>query len=115
MGHQHGIHSVIHKDSASINTCAHLASWATERREELSVDQRRLLVLEPARYVSGEPEIGILINGARNQRGDFLDLVEIRSEDVRKGGGESCASLDGCEVHFPNVVTVYPRLSFIVS
>lgn len=111
-GEKHGIHGVIHEDGACVNTGTHLASWAAEGREELGVDQSRFLVFQSVGYIPGKSEIGILVDGARNQRRDFLDFLCVSSKDVREGGGESRASLDGCKVHLSDIVSVSIQISY---
>lgn len=103
---KHSVHGIVHEYCTAVNTGTHLASWSTKRWEELGVDQSRFLIFKSAGHIPSESEIRVLVDGAGNQRRDFLDRFGICSKNVGEGGSESCASLYGRKVHFSDVVTV---------
>lgn len=103
---KHSVHGVVHEYCTAVNTGTHLASWSTKRREELGMDQSRFLIFKSAGHIPSESEIRVLVDGAGNQRRDFLDRFGICSKNMGEGGSESRASLYGCKVHFSDVVTV---------
>ena len=59
---------------------AHLPGGALQRREELRVDERRLLEAEARRDVARHPEVRVLVDRAR----DEARHVDAAAEDVRE-------------------------------
>jgi hypothetical protein len=62
-------------------------------------------VLQLLSNVPREAEIGILVDGTRNETGDLVGFFVTR-EDVGEGGGERRCCLDGGKVDLANAVTI---------
>lgn len=65
--------------------------------------QRGLGIAKAHGAVSRQTEVGVLINGARNQAGDFGRLLLIVTKDVGEGCGEGCGTLNAREVNLADV------------
>lgn len=89
-----------HKDTRRIDRGRHLALSAEQRRDELGVNQSWLFVLESRRHFPRQTEIGILINGTRNQARN----IRFGAKDLRERIGEGRCGLDRYERPFPDVV-----------
>lgn len=70
------------------------------------MNERRLLILHLLGVLATLSEVGILINGTRNQTRNRGNLFPVRTKDLRKTGSESSRGLGGTEVEFSNVVAV---------
>lgn len=82
-------------------TGAHLRLRALQGGEELRVNEQRLGVLELGGNITGETEIGILVDCAGDKAGD----VGFGTEDLREGVGEGWGGLNCNEMRFADVVT----------
>lgn len=71
----------------------HLGLCSLKSRQERGEDQRRLSSFKARRNVPCHPEVGILIDGARDQTRDVVSFAE----DVRERGSEARRRLDGRE------------------
>lgn len=96
------VRRVRHVDARVLVRRAHLRLRALQRREELGVDQRRLGVLELHRDVPRQPEVRVLVDGARDQ----ARQVAARAEDVRERVRERRRGLNRGEVNLADVVAV---------
>lgn len=65
------------------------------------MNQRRLRVFELRGYVSGQPEVWVLIDRA----GDKAGYIRDGTEDLRERVGEGWGGLNSGEVDFPYVIS----------
>ena len=94
------IGGVGHVDGGVLVAGAHLGVMAKQGGDELGVDQGWLRELEPGGNVPGDAEVGILVNGSRDQAGNVL----LATKDVREGTREGGGGLDRREGYLANVV-----------
>ena len=91
---------VRHEDARRVDTGRHLALRAEQRRDELGVDKRRLLVLEPRGRFACQAEVGVLVDRARDQARD----VRLGAEDLGERVGEGRRGLNRDKVPLADVV-----------
>ena len=94
-----------HVDRALDGRRAHLALGAEQRRDELCVDEGRLLVLEALRALARQAEVRVLVDRARDQAGD----VGLVAKDLRERVGEGRRCLDRDKVPLADVVAARGR------
>lgn len=91
------------EDSVAGVAGAHLARIrALEAREELGVDERRLVEAQARRHIARHAEVWVLVDGARDQAADVL-FRHVRKQ-VGEAGRERGCGLDGGERVLADVV-----------
>ena len=93
---------VSHEDGRAVDRGTHLGAGSLESREELSVDQGRLGVLELVGNITRQTEVRILVNGARDQARNVGTIAKDGRESVRERGG----GLDRHKVRLSDVIAV---------
>ena len=78
--------SVTQKNCRVVITGRHLGSRTLQGVKESHVDQGRFGEFQPRGTVSGETEVGILVDGAWNQTRDAACLLFVLSKDMRERG-----------------------------
>lgn len=95
------VSGISHEDGRRVNGSAHLGLRTLKSREETSVDQRWLGILETLSNITSETEIRILINSTGDQTGNIL----LATKDVRERIGEGRCSLNSNKVELANSIT----------
>lgn len=95
------VSGISHEDGRGVNGSAHLGLRTLKSREETSVDQGWLGVLETLSNITSETEIRILINSTGDQTGNVL----LATKDVRERIGEGWCSLNSNKVELANSIT----------
>ena len=85
---------------------AHFRLRALESGEELGVDEGGFWVLQFHGDITGQPEIGILVDSTWDQAGNVCSC----SKDLRKRVRERRCSLDSCEMDLANIIPELMRL-----
>lgn len=98
-------HCVIHKDGTRVNGGAHLGTRTLECGEKLGVDKAGLWVAQLGSDVAADAEVGVLVDGAWNQRRYLGYFLRIGAKYVRESGSESRGRLDRDIVVFTNAIT----------
>lgn len=93
--------SISHENGRSINGSAHFGLGTLKSREETSMNQGWLGILETLSNITSETEVRILINSTRNQTGNIL----LATKDVRERIGEGRCSLNSNKVELANSIT----------
>lgn len=93
---------VSHEDCRAVDRGTHLGAGSLESREELSVDQGRLGILELVGNITRQAEVRILVNGARDQARNVGTIAKDGGEGVRERGG----GLDRHKVRLADVIAV---------
>jgi len=93
---------VSHPDASRIFAGRHFAAESSDVRDELGVDAGGLQILYLLADVAGHAELGVLVNGLRDQAGH----VSAPAEDVGKRVAETGCGLDGREADLPDVIRV---------
>ena len=70
------------------------------------MDERGFDIPERSGVISALTEIGVLIDGAGDQTGDFGGNFGVETEDEGEGGSEGRGGLHGWEEEFGNVVAM---------
>lgn len=82
----------------------HFGFGAFEGGEEDGVDDGGLDEFHAGRDVAALSEVGVLVDGAGDEAGDFGDFFGVVAEDEGEAGGEGGGGLHGGEGEFGNVV-----------
>ena len=94
------IRLVGHENAAVGVACTHFRLRALKGGEEFRVDESGFGVLDLLGNVAGQSEIGILVDGARDEARD----ISRSPKDLGEGARERGCGLDGSKMHFANVV-----------
>ena len=73
------------------------------------MDEGRLLVLQLHGYVTGETEVGVLVDGTWDKARDVVP----RAKDIGERVGEGRCGLDGGEVDLADIVADIYRVGFL--
>ena len=79
---------VAQEDGAGLDRGGHLGAGPLQRVEEPGVHEAGLREAQLARDVAGQPEVGVLVDGAGYEAGDPGRLVFVWAEEEGEGGCE---------------------------